>query len=72
MINPTIPVCQIKLNPSNITGAIRGSSKEKLYQELELESLKDRWWLKGISYLYKIISTKLPPYLYELIPPLQR
>ena len=25
-----------------------------------------------MSYLYKIISTKLPPYLYELIPPLQR
>ena len=25
-----------------------------------------------MSYLYKIISTKLPPYLYELIPPLQK
>ena len=25
-----------------------------------------------MSYLYKNISTKLPPYLYELIPPLQR
>ena len=25
-----------------------------------------------MSYLYKIISTKLPPYLYELIHPLQR
>ena len=24
-----------------------------------------------MSYLYKIISTKLPPYLYEIIPPLQ-
>ena len=29
-----------------ITGAIRGTSKEKLYQELELKSLKDRSWLK--------------------------
>ena len=28
-----------------ITGAIRGTSKEKLYQELGLESLKDRVWL---------------------------
>ena len=55
-----------------ITGAIRGTSKEKLYQELGLESLKDRRWLRRMSYLYKIISTKLPPYLYELIPPLQR
>ena len=25
-----------------------------------------------MSYLHKIISTKLPPYLYELIPTLQR
>ena len=55
-----------------MTGAIRGTSKEKLYQELGLESLKDRRWLRRMSYLYKIISTKLPPYLYELIPPLQR
>ena len=29
-----------------ITGAIRGTSKEKLYQELGLESLKDRRWLR--------------------------
>ena len=47
-----------------ITGAIRGTSKEKLYQELRLESLKDRRWLRRISYLYKIASTKLPTYLY--------
>ena len=55
-----------------ITGAIRGTSKEKLYQELGLESLKDRRWLRRMPYLYKIISTKLPPYLYEFIPHLQR
>ena len=52
-----------------ITGAIRGTSKEKLYQELGLESLKDRGWLRRMSYLHKIISTKLPPYLHQLIPP---
>ena len=51
-----------------ITGAIRGTSKEKLYQELGLESLRNRRWLRRMSYLYKIISTKSPPYLYELIP----
>ena len=55
-----------------ITGAIRGTSKEKLYQELGLEFLKDRRWLRRMSYLYKTISTKVPPYLYELIPPIQR
>ena len=29
-----------------ITGAIRGTSKEKLYQELGPESLKNRRWLR--------------------------
>ena len=55
-----------------ITGAIRGTSKEKLFQELGLESLRNRRWLRGMSYLYKIISTKFSPFLYDLIPPLQR
>ena len=55
-----------------ITGTIRGTPKEKLYQELGLASLKERMWLRRMSYLHKIISTKLPPYLYELIPHLQR
>ena len=54
-----------------ITGTIRGTSKEKLYQELGLESLRNRKWLR-MSYLYKSISPKSPPYLYELISPLQR
>ena len=55
-----------------ITGAIRGSSKEKLYQELGLESLKDRRWIRKLCYLYKIISTKKPSYLYSLLPSIQR
>ena len=55
-----------------ITGAIRGTSKEKLYQELGFESLKDRRWLRWLCYLYKIVNTKQPAYLYDLIPPFQR
>ena len=54
-----------------ITGAIRGTSREKLYQELGLESLRDGRCLRQMSYLHKIFSTKLAPYLYELISPLQ-
>ena len=54
-----------------ITSAIRGTSKEKLNQELGLESLRNRKLLRRMSYLYKIISTKSPSYLYELIPLLQ-
>ena len=34
-----------------ITGAIRGTSKEKLHQELGLQSLKDRRWLRRMAYL---------------------
>ena len=55
-----------------ITGPIRGTSKETLYQELGFESLKDRRWLRQLCYLYKIVSIKQPAYLYDLIPPFQR
>ena len=47
------------------------TSKEKLYQELGFESLKDRRWLRRLCYLYKIVNTKQPAYLYDLIPPFQ-
>ena len=55
-----------------IAGAISETSKEKLYQELGFESLKDRRWLRCLSYLYKIVNTKQSAYLYDLIPPFQR
>ena len=52
-----------------ITGAIRGTSKENLYQELGLEYLGSRRWLHRLSIFYKIIKSKSPAYMYELIPP---
>ena len=51
-----------------ITGAIRGSSTEKLYHELGLEYLSSRRWLRRLSLFFKIIKNKSPNYLYELIP----
>ena len=54
-----------------ITGAIRRTSREKSYQKLGFEYLKDRRWLRRLCYLYKIVSTKQPAYLYDLIPPFQ-
>ena len=36
-----------------IAGAIRGNSKEKLYQELGFESLQSRRWFRGLSLFYK-------------------
>ena len=53
-----------------ITGAIKCSSKEKLYQELGFESLKDRQWMRKLCHLYKVISSKRPSYLYDMLPPL--
>ena len=50
------------------TGAIRGSSREKLYQELGLESLKLRRWYRKLVVFYKINASKCPTYLYKLIP----
>ena len=48
-----------------LTGAIRGSSREKLYQELGLES---RRWYRKLCCFYKIYNKQAPGYLTELIP----
>ena len=55
-----------------ITGAIRGISKGKLYQELGFESLTDRRWFKRLCYLKKILNAKRPACQPDLIPPFQR
>ena len=52
-----------------ITGAIRGTSKTKLYNEVGLESLKDRRWMHRLCYFRKIFSTHAPSYLFDYIPP---
>ena len=74
--NPSFLINKIESVQCNaalaITGAIRGTSKAKLYQELGFESLKDRRWLRRLCYLYKIVSTNQPAYLYDLILPFQR
>ena len=51
-----------------ITGAIRGTSSEKPYQELGLESLRSRRWLRKLCLFYKLYKNKSPSYLYDLIP----
>ena len=52
-----------------ITGAVRGTSSEKLFQELGLESSKSRRWLRKLCLFYKIFHEKSPSYLFQLIPP---
>ena len=51
-----------------ITGAIRGSSREKLYQELGLESLKLRRWYRKLCLFFKLKTNKCPSYLFDIIP----
>ena len=51
-----------------ITGPIRGSSREKLYQELGLESLKSRRWYRKLCSFLKLKKNKHPSYLFDIIP----
>ena len=38
--------------------AIRGSSTDKIYEELGLESLKSRRWYRKMSFLYKVLKSE--------------
>ena len=51
-----------------ITGSIRGTSGEKLYQELGLESLQNRRWYRKLTTFYKIFANQALAYLFKLIP----
>ena len=51
-----------------IIGTIRGTSSEKLFQKLGLETLTSRRWFRKLYLFYKIFDSKSPSYLFELIP----
>ena len=51
-----------------ITGAIRGTSSEKLLQEIGLETLTSRRRLRKLCLFYKLIKEQSPAYLFQLIP----
>ena len=50
------------------TGAIRETSQTRPYNDIGLESLKFRSWMRRLCIFYKIKILKLPKYLYYLIP----
>ena len=54
-----------------ITGAIKGSSREKLYQELGLKYLYRSRWARRLCILYKVLSTGQSSYIYDLLPSLR-
>ena len=51
-----------------ITGAVKGTSSEKLYQELGSEYLQQRRWMSRLCLFYKVVSSKIPGYMYDFIP----
>ena len=51
-----------------ITGAIKGTSQLKIYNELGTESLKFKRWFRRLRVFFKIETIQIPEYLYELIP----
>ena len=51
-----------------LTGALRGTSREIIIQELGLRSWKSRRWLRRLGCMFKIIKNEAPSYLISLIP----
>ena len=51
-----------------ITGAIQSTSREKIYHELGLESLKSRRWYKRLCFMFKKMKELAPNCLSKLIP----
>ena len=49
--------------PLAITGAIRGTSQERIYNKLGLESLADRRWYRKTTFFYKIVKNLAPKHL---------
>ena len=54
-----------------ITGGIRGTSKERLYQELGFEYLEKRRWFRRMCLFWKIVNGLAPSYLSNLLPAIQ-
>ena len=51
-----------------ITGAIHGSSRERIYQELGFESLQQHPWYRKLCSFYKVFKNESPHYLFNIIP----
>ena len=55
-----------------VTGAWRGTSREKLYAEIGWESLISRRWSRRLKVFHKMINSMSPAYTTDPIPQLQR
>ena len=55
-----------------INGAIKGTSRQRLYKELGLESLTDGRWCHKLVFFYKIGKGLTPSYLQSYLLPLHQ
>ena len=55
---------------AELTGTIRCTSKEKIYEELGLDSLRDQRRVRKLCLFYKVLENENPRYLSSLIPTL--
>ena len=55
-----------------VTGAWKGTSRDRLYEELGWESLDSRRWTRRLTLFYKIVNKLTPAYMWHPIPPLQQ
>ena len=51
-----------------VSGVWRGTSRQKLYEELGWENLYDRRWYRRLCHFYSIKTKSSPMYLFEEIP----
>ena len=51
------------------TDTIRGTSRERIYNELGLKSLADRRWHRKMTFFYKIVKNLAPKYLQSYLLP---
>ena len=52
-----------------VTGAWRGTSRERLYDELGWEILYHRQWYRRLCHFFKLVRSHAPEYLFSEIPP---
>ena len=52
-----------------VTGTWRGTSREKLYADLGLESLSSQRWSRRLTLFYKFVNNLSPDYTGDAIPP---
>ena len=52
-----------------VTGTWEGSSRSKLYEELDWESLSDRRWCRRILQIHKILKNKMSSYFLVVVDP---